>query len=80
LLEANGGNIASGASSSSGTWHVARTHHHMVEQLHTTYHTVCCSAVVQVWKTEKHDFDELTEQEVHKGKTYEALNALAHFW
>jgi hypothetical protein len=33
-----------------------------------------------VWKTEKHDFDELTEQEVHKGKTYEALNTLAHFW
>jgi hypothetical protein len=43
-------------------------------------HYTILAADLQVWKSEKHDFDELTEQEVHKGKAYETINALGHFW
>jgi len=36
--------------------------------------------LLQVWEAEKHDFDEITENELHKGKRYLTLNAFANFW
>ncbi|WIA41970.1 hypothetical protein OEZ86_009273 [Tetradesmus obliquus] len=34
----------------------------------------------EVWEAEKHDFDEITENELHKGKRFLTLNAFANFW
>lgn len=35
---------------------------------------------LQVWESEKEDFDNLTEQTVHKSKMFETMNAVVHFW
>jgi hypothetical protein len=33
-----------------------------------------------VWEAEKHDFDEITANELHKSKRYLTLNAFTNFW
>jgi hypothetical protein len=34
----------------------------------------------EVWEAEKHDFDEINENELHHSKRYLTLNAFANFW